>query len=89
MLRELGEGEVSQWVKKINRSERTWLEMEKPIEKWLAPTSVWFLLSEVSRFLIDVVDYYFLLHYYEFLTNRSKDKANDEEIVVEDVDNGG
>ena len=66
MLRELGEGEVHSWVKKIignlgekykvdvsvvlslcfiiERSKRIWLEMKKPIDKWLVPTSMWFLL---------------------------------------------
>ncbi|GJX66493.1 condensin-2 complex subunit D3 [Tanacetum coccineum] len=39
----------------------------KLIEKWLAPTGAWFLLSEVSGYLLKAVDWEFLYHHWQLL----------------------
>ncbi|XP_048133845.1 condensin-2 complex subunit D3 isoform X2 [Rhodamnia argentea] len=89
LLREICNGEVVPWIKKIckslgkkNRlrpvlaaalqniiraSESLWLSQSLPIDKWTAPQGAWFLLSEVSAFLPDAVDWEFLHHHWQLL----------------------
>lgn len=89
LLKEICNGEVTPWVKKIcinlgkkkklrpnivvslqniiRKSEFMWLEDSKPIEKWIAPPGAWFLLSEVSGFLMKAVDWEFLYHHWQLL----------------------
>ncbi|KAI3691568.1 hypothetical protein L6452_31364 [Arctium lappa] len=89
LLKEICNGEVTPWVKKIcinlgkkkklrpnivvslqniiRKSEYMWKEDSKPIEKWIAPAGAWFLLSEVSGFLLKAVDWQFLYHHWELL----------------------
>ncbi|KAI6687288.1 hypothetical protein NL676_024116 [Syzygium grande] len=89
LLREICNGEVVPWIKKIckslgkkNRlrpvvatalqnmiraSESLWLSQSLPIEKWTAPQGAWFLLSEVSAFLPNAVDWEFLHHHWQLL----------------------
>ncbi|KAJ9537063.1 LOW QUALITY PROTEIN: hypothetical protein OSB04_029796 [Centaurea solstitialis] len=89
LLKEICDGEVAPWVKKIcinlgkkkklrptivvslqniiRKSEFMWLEDSKPIEKWMAPAGAWFLLSEVSGFLLKAVDWEFLYHHWQLL----------------------
>ncbi|KAK8593030.1 hypothetical protein V6N12_045119 [Hibiscus sabdariffa] len=38
-----------------------------PIEKWTAPAGAWFLLSEVSVYLLKAVDWEFLHHHWQLL----------------------
>ncbi|KAJ7980281.1 Condensin-2 complex subunit D3 [Quillaja saponaria] len=51
----------------IRASESLWLSHSMPIENWMAPPGVWFLLSEVSVYLPKVVDWEFLHHHWQFL----------------------
>lgn len=51
----------------IRTSESIWLSRSMPIEKWTAPRGVWFLLSEVSAFLLKAVDWAFLHHHWQLL----------------------
>lgn len=106
LLKEICNGEVSPWVKKIcnnlgkkkklkprvvislqniiKNSEFTWLADSKPIEKWVAPAGAWFLLSEVSGFLLKAVDWEFLYHHWQLLDkHESSTSPLDEELVIE------
>ncbi|KAK9289109.1 hypothetical protein L1049_017582 [Liquidambar formosana] len=89
LLKEICDGEVAPWVKKIcaslgkkkrlkpsiatalqniiRTSESLWLSHSMPIEKWTAPPGTWFLLSEVSPFLSNAVDWEFLHHHWQLL----------------------
>ncbi|KAK3435894.1 hypothetical protein EUGRSUZ_C00332 [Eucalyptus grandis] len=89
LLREICNGEVVPWIKKICKSlgkknqlrpvvatalqnmikasESLWLSQSLPIEKWTAPQGAWFLLSEVSAFLPNAVDWQFLHHHWQLL----------------------
>ncbi|XP_024978621.1 condensin-2 complex subunit D3 [Cynara cardunculus var. scolymus] len=89
LLKEICNGEVAPWVKKIcinlgkkkklrpiiavslqniiRKSEYMWLGDSKPIEKWIAPAGAWFLLSEVSGFLLKTVDWEFLYLHWQLL----------------------
>ncbi|GKE07677.1 condensin-2 complex subunit D3 [Tanacetum coccineum] len=51
----------------IRKSESMWLAESKLIEKWLAPIGAWFLLSEVSGYLLKAVDWDFLYHHWQLL----------------------
>ncbi|KAI3407688.1 Cnd1 domain-containing protein [Psidium guajava] len=51
----------------IRASESLWLSLSLPIEKWTAPQGAWFLLSEVSAFLPNAVDWEFLHHHWLLL----------------------
>lgn len=55
-----------------------------PIEKWTAPQGAWFLLSEVSAFLCEAVDWEFLHHHWQLL-----DKCNVGESTGTHVEVGG
>ncbi|KAJ0458861.1 putative armadillo-like helical, condensin subunit 1/Condensin-2 complex subunit D3 [Helianthus annuus] len=105
LLKEICNGEVSPWVKKIctnlgkkkklkpriavslqniiKKSESTWLTDSKPIEKWLAPPGAWFLLSEVSGFLLKAVDWEFLYHHWQLL---DKHESSNTPIEEEDIE---
>ncbi|KAK3435574.1 hypothetical protein EUGRSUZ_C00258 [Eucalyptus grandis] len=89
LLREICNGEVVPWIKKICKSlgkknqlrpvvatalqnmikasESLWLSQLLPIEKWTAPQGAWFLLSEVSAYLPNAVDWQFLHHHWQLL----------------------
>lgn len=68
----------------IKTSEFTWLSRSMPIEKWTAPQGAWFLLSEVSAFLCEAVDWEFLHHHWQLL-----DKCNVGESTGTHVEVGG
>ncbi|KAK8661761.1 hypothetical protein V6N13_091356 [Hibiscus sabdariffa] len=51
----------------IKTSESIWLSHSMPIEKWTAPAGAWFLLSEVSVYLLKAVDWEFLHHHWQLL----------------------
>ncbi|EXB74769.1 hypothetical protein L484_023511 [Morus notabilis] len=51
----------------IRTSESLWLSYSMPIEKWTAPAGAWFLLSEVSTYLAQAVDWEFLHHHWQLL----------------------
>ncbi|XP_076925854.1 condensin-2 complex subunit CAP-D3-like [Bidens hawaiensis] len=114
LLKELCNGEVSPWVKKIctnlgkkkklkprvavslqniiKKSESMWVTESKPIEKWLAPAGAWFLLSEVSGFLLKVVDWEFLYHHWQLLDKHESVNApveEEEDIESSSVDWAG
>ncbi|KAL3744310.1 hypothetical protein ACJRO7_013555 [Eucalyptus globulus] len=89
LLREICNGEVVPWIKKICKSlgkknqlrpvvatalqnmikasESLWLSQSLPIKEWTAPQGAWFLLSEVSAFLPNAVDWQFLHHHWQLL----------------------
>ncbi|GAB2211101.1 hypothetical protein Droror1_Dr00016392 [Drosera rotundifolia] len=91
VLKEVSNGEVAPWIKKIcsslgkkkklkhrvatalqdmiRTSESIWLNHSMPINKWTAPHGTWLLLSEVSLFLPQAVDWEFLLHHWQLLDN--------------------
>ncbi|KAI7736421.1 hypothetical protein M8C21_016094 [Ambrosia artemisiifolia] len=105
LLKEICNGEVSPWVKKIctnlgkkkklkpkvavclqniiKKSESMWLTDSKPLEKWLAPPGAWFLLSEVSGFLLKAVDWEFLYHHWQLLDKHESSNAPLEEEDIE------
>ncbi|KAM3755150.1 hypothetical protein ACB098_02G018800 [Castanea mollissima] len=49
----------------IKTSESLWLRQSMLIEKWTAPPGAWFLLSEVSAYLLKAVDWEFLHHHWQ------------------------
>lgn len=51
----------------IKTSESLWLSRSLPPEKWIAPPGAWFLLSEVSTYLVKAVDWEFLHHHWKLL----------------------
>ena len=69
----------------IRKSESMWLAESKPIEKWLAPAGAWFLLSEVSGYLLKAVDWEFLYHHWQLLDKHesvnSPSAAEEEEAT--------
>lgn len=101
LLKEIRNGEVAPWVKKIctnlgkkkklkpkvavslqniiKKSESMWLADSKPIEKWVAPAGAWFLLSEVSGFLLKAVDWEFLYHHWQLLDKQESSNCQIEE----------
>ncbi|KAK1422460.1 hypothetical protein QVD17_25595 [Tagetes erecta] len=105
LLKEICNGEVSPWVKKIctnlgkkkklkpkvavslqniiKKSESMWLMESKPIEKWLAPAGAWFLLSEVSGFVLKAVDWEFLYHHWQLL---DKYESSSTSLAEEDIE---
>ncbi|KAL8256763.1 hypothetical protein R6Q59_028804 [Mikania micrantha] len=112
LLKEICNGEVSPWVKKIctnlgkkkklkpkiaislqniiMKSESMWLADSKPIEKWIAPPGAWFLLSEVSGFLLKAVDWEFLYHHWQLLDTQEASKTPlEEDIESNSVDWAG
>ncbi|XP_031114102.1 condensin-2 complex subunit D3 isoform X2 [Ipomoea triloba] len=104
LLREICNGEVTPWVKKIcvslgkkkkvkpkiaialqniiRASESLCLSHSLPIEKWTAPLGAWFLLSEVSAFLPQAVDWEFLHHHWQLL-DKYKPNNNVENQFVQ------
>ncbi|GJW08963.1 condensin-2 complex subunit D3 [Tanacetum coccineum] len=70
----------------IRKSESMWLAESKPIEKWLAPAGAWFLLSEVSGYLLKAVDWEFLYHHWQLLDKHesinSPPAAEEEEEAI-------
>ncbi|KAL4565790.1 hypothetical protein LXL04_029896 [Taraxacum kok-saghyz] len=65
----------------IKKSESMWLTSSKPIDKWTAPAGAWFLLSEVSGFLLKAVDWEFLYHHWQLLDKHetSHNSPNEEQ----------
>ncbi|KAE8736045.1 hypothetical protein F3Y22_tig00000218pilonHSYRG00254 [Hibiscus syriacus] len=51
----------------IKTSEYILLSHSMPIVKWTAPAGAWFLLSEVSVYLLKAVDWEFLHHHWQLL----------------------
>ncbi|GJZ87559.1 condensin-2 complex subunit D3 [Tanacetum coccineum] len=70
----------------IRKPESVWLAESKPIEKWLAPAGPWFLLSEVSGYLLKAVDWEFLYHHWQLLDKHesinSPPAAEEEEEAI-------
>ncbi|KAJ6989452.1 hypothetical protein NC653_022126 [Populus alba x Populus x berolinensis] len=61
LLKEICNGEVTPWVKKIcTYIGVSLVEQVHPIENWTAPPGAWFLLSEVSGYLSKAVNWEFL-----------------------------
>lgn len=56
----------------IKTSESFWLSHSLPPEKWTAPPGAWFLLSEVSAYLVKAVDWEFLHHHWKLLDNHGR-----------------
>ncbi|KAJ6911978.1 hypothetical protein NC652_022307 [Populus alba x Populus x berolinensis] len=91
LLKEICNGEVTPWVKKIcTYIGVSLVEQVHPIENWTAPPGAWFLLSEVSGYLSKAVNWEFLHCYWQIL---DKYRAAGEfkspypqEFVHEDVD---
>ncbi|KAI3689478.1 hypothetical protein L2E82_47436 [Cichorium intybus] len=63
----------------IKESESMWLSDSKPIDKWTAPAGAWFLLSEVSGFLLKAVDWEFLYHHWQLLDKQETCNGSNEE----------
>lgn len=56
----------------IKTSESLWLSQSLPPEKWTAPPGAWFLLSEVSAYLVKAVDWEFLHHHWKLLDDHGR-----------------
>ncbi|XP_023006293.1 condensin-2 complex subunit D3 [Cucurbita maxima] len=56
----------------IKTSESLWLSQSLPPEKWTAPPGAWFLLSEVSAYLVKAVDWEFLHHHWKILDDHGR-----------------
>ncbi|XP_078445415.1 binding protein [Wolffia australiana] len=67
----------------ITTSESVWRRNSMPIEKWVAPPGVWFLLSEISRFLSNAIDWKFLHHHWELVDQASSPDNNSSEDNLE------
>ncbi|KAL7595809.1 hypothetical protein Lser_V15G30715 [Lactuca serriola] len=70
----------------IKKSESMWLADSKPISKWTAPAGTWFLLSEVSGFLLKAVDWEFLYHHWQLLDKHEEASHSPHEEEQEFVE---
>lgn len=70
----------------IRASEDLWIKYSRPMEEWTAPSGAWFLLSEVSLFLPDAVDWKFLQHHWKLLDRNVLEKEKHRKGSVERSD---
>lgn len=69
----------------ISISESLWLRNSMPIEKWVAPSGAWQLLSEVSLFIPKSIDWEFLYHHWKLLDKASNAGENEENFDAPDA----
>lgn len=69
----------------IRTSEILWLSFSMPIEKWIAPEGAWLLLSEVSTYLHEAVDWEFLHHHWQLLNRGGVKGPNSDPFTCQDL----